>query len=263
MALENLLPSEIRQMWGLKPIGGLPELEQRLENAVRRAFHPEFAGVVDSPGFQPTYPPSLHPEVWGQRPLTDLETTERRLENAIRRAFHPELAGVVESPAFQPTYPPSFHPEVWGRRPLSELDEMERRFEDVMGRVLHPEVWKRRPIEERHWAPPVEMFEKEDKFVIKVELPGMKAEDVDVSVVGDRLVVKGERKSETEVKEEDYYTCERCYGECSRTVALPTDVDAEKIEASFEDGVLEVTFPKTAEVKAKKIPVSVKKKASK
>ncbi|HEY92696.1 MAG TPA: Hsp20/alpha crystallin family protein [Dehalococcoidia bacterium] len=261
MALENL-PSEIRQMWGLKPYGGYPEIEQRLENAVRRAFHPELARGVESPRFQPTYPPSLHPEVWGRRPLTDLGEIEQRLENAIRRAFHPELAG-VEGPAFQPTYPPSLHPEVWGRRPLTDLDEMERHFEDVMGRVLHPEVWKHRPIEERHWAPPVEMFEKEDKFVIKVELPGMKAEDVDASVVGDRLVVKGERKSETEVKEEDYYTCERLYGRCSRAIALPTDADAEKIEASFEDGVLEVTFPKTAEVKAKKIPVSVKKKASK
>ena len=187
----------------------------------------------------------------------------RRFENAIRRAFHPELAGVLESPAFQPTFPPSLHPEVWGQRPLTDLETTERRFEDVLGRVFHPEVWRRYPVQERHWAPPVEMFEKEDKFVIKVELPGMKAEDVDVSVVGDRLVVKGERKSETEVKEEDYYTCERLYGRCSRTIAPPTTADTEKIEASFENGVLEVTFPKTADVKAKKIPVSVKKKAAK
>jgi HSP20 family protein len=140
---------------------------------------------------------------------------------------------------------------------------MERRFEDALGQMLHPEVWRRRPIQERHWAPPVDMFEKEDKFVIRVELPGMKAEDVDVSVVGDTLTVKGERKSEAEVKEEDYYTCERLYGRCSRTIALPTTADAEKIEASFEDGVLEVTLPKSGEVKAKKIPVSVKKKATK
>ena len=214
MAKENLLPSEIRQMWGLSPYGGYPEIE-------------------------------------------------RRLENTLRRLFHPELARGVESPTFKPTFPPSLHPEVWGRRPLTDLEEMGRHFEDALGRVIRPELWRRFPIQETHWAPPVEIFEKGDKVVIKVELPGMKAEDVDVAVVGDRLVVKGERKSETEVKDEDYYTCERCYGECSRTVALPTYVDAEKIEASFEDGVLEVIFPKTAEAKAKKIPVSVKKKATK
>ena len=158
---------------------------------------------------------------------------------------------------------PSEIRQMWGLRPIGGLPEMERRFEDALGRMLHPEVWRRRPIEERHWAPPVEMFEKEDKFVIKVELPGMKAEDVDVSVVGDTLTVKGERKSEGEVKEEDYYACERLYGRCSRTIALPATADAEKIEANFEDGVLEITLPKGGEVKAKKIPVSVKKKATK
>ena len=224
-----------------------------------------------SPSFQPTYyPPSHHPEVWGRRPLTDLEEPQRRFDDNLGRMLRSVYWGphfVTHerhgAPPFQPTYPPSFHPEVWGERPLTDLEEMGRHFEDALGRVIRPELWRRFPIQETHWAPPVEIFEKGDKVVIKVELPGMKAEDVDVAVVGDRLVVKGERKSETEVKDEDYYTCERCYGRCSRTVALPTYVDAEKIEASFEDGVLEVIFPKTAEAKAKKIPVSVKKKATK
>jgi len=89
---------------------------------------------------------------------------------------------------------------------------MERRFEDIFGRPFLPSVWRRLPTEERGWAPPIEVFEKEDKFVVKAELPGMNEEDIDVSVVGDTLTLRGERKAETEVKEEDYYCCERSHG---------------------------------------------------
>jgi HSP20 family protein len=113
---------------------------------------------------------------------------------------------------------------------------------------------------EMGWAPAIEVFEKEDKFVVKAELPGMKEEDIDISVVGDTLTIKGERKAESEVKEEDYYCCERSYGAFSHSIAVPSDVDAKKIEASYEDGVLEVSLPKAPEVKPKKIAVSAKKK---
>jgi HSP20 family protein len=148
-------------------------------------------------------------------------------------------------------------------RPFRELEEMERRFEDILGRPFLPSVWRRLPIEERGWAPAIEVFEKEDKFVVKAELPGMKEEDIDVSVIGDTLTIKGERKAESEVKEEDYYCCERSYGSFSRSIAVPLNVDTKKIDASFEDGVLEVSLPKAPEVKPKKIAVSAKKKASK
>ncbi len=144
-------------------------------------------------------------------------------------------------------------------RPFREMEEMERRFEDIFGRPFAPAVWRRFPAE-MGWAPPIEVFEKEDKFIVKAEIPGMKEEDIDVSVVGDTLTIKGERKAETEVKEEDYYCCERSYGSFSRAISLPSTVDAKKIEASYEDGVLEVTLPKAPEVKPKKISVSAKKK---
>jgi HSP20 family protein len=143
-------------------------------------------------------------------------------------------------------------------RPFRELEEWERRFDDLLGRPL----W-RLPVEERGWMPAVDVFEKEDRFVVKAELPGMKEEDIDVSVVGDTLSIRGEKKTETEVKEEDYYRCERSYGSFYRSIPLPSNVDANKIEASFEDGVLEVALPKSAKVKPKKIAVSAKKKATK
>ncbi len=141
----------------------------------------------------------------------------------------------------------------WGITPWRPLREIEDFFERPMWRL---------PVEERGWMPAVDIFEKDDKFVVKAELPGMKEEDIDVSVVGDTLMIKGEKKTETEVKEENYYRCERAYGSFYRSVPLPSTVDADKIEASFEDGVLEVTLPKSAEIKPKKIAVAAKKKAS-
>ena len=140
-------------------------------------------------------------------------------------------------------------------RPLQELEEWERRLEDSFGRPM----W-RFPVEERGWMPAVDVFEKDDKFVVKAEVPGMKEEDIDVSVIGDTLMIKGEKKTESEVKEADYYRCERSYGSFYRSIPLPSTVDTNKIEADFEDGVLEVSLPKSAEVKPKKVAVSAKKK---
>jgi len=151
----------------------------------------------------------------------------------------------------------------WGLtpwRPLGELEALERRFDDIFSRPFLPSIWRRIPMEERGWAPAIEVFDKEDKFMVKVEVPGIKAEDIDISVVGDTLTIKGERKAESEVKEENYYCCERSYGSFSRSIALPSNVDANKIEANYEDGVLEVSLPKAPEVKPKKVAVSAKKK---
>jgi len=110
--------------------------------------------------------------------------------------------------------------------------------------------------------PAIDIYEKEDKYIVKAELPGMKEEDIDVSVVGDTLTIKGERKTEEEVKDEDYYRCERAYGSFMRSISLPSEVEADKIEAKYEDGVLEVSLPKAAEVKPKRVTVSPRKKAA-
>jgi HSP20 family protein len=142
------------------------------------------------------------------------------------------------------------------------MEDMERRFDELFGRPFLPAAWRHFPVEERGWAPAIEVFEKGDKFVIKAEVPGMKEEDVDVSVVGDTLTIKGEKRAESEVNEEDYYCCERSYGSFFRSIALPSTVDPKKVEASYEDGVLEVTLPKAAEVKTKKVPISAKKASS-
>jgi HSP20 family protein len=138
---------------------------------------------------------------------------------------------------------------------------MQRRFDDILGWPLLPAVWRRIPTMEMGWAPAIDVFEKDDRFVVKAELPGMKEEDINISIVGDTLTVKGERKTESEVKEDDYYCCERSYGSFSRSLAVPSNVDTKKIEANYEDGVLEISLPKIPEAEPKKISVSAKKKA--
>lgn len=151
----------------------------------------------------------------------------------------------------------------WGLmpwRPLREMEELERRFENMFGRSLMPALWRRVQGEGRAWSPALEVLEKEDRYVVKAELPGAKQEDIEVSVVGDTLTIKGEKKAETEVNEEDYHLRECSYGSFYRSIGLPPNVNPQKIEASFDDGVLEVTVPKAAEVKAKKVSVSAKKK---
>ena len=150
----------------------------------------------------------------------------------------------------------------WGLspwRPIRDMEEMERRFDELFSRQFLPETWRRFPLEVRGWAPAIEVFEKGDKFVVKAEVPGMTEKDIDVSVVGDTLSIRGERKAESEVNDDDYYCCERSYGSFLRSIALPSTVDAKKIEASYDNGVLEVILPKAAEVKTKKVPVSTKK----
>jgi HSP20 family protein len=97
--------------------------------------------------------------------------------------------------------------------------------------------------------PHADMYEKNDLLVVKVDLPGIKKEDIQVAVDDGDLVVRGESKTESEVKEEHYYRLERSTGQFYRRLALPFDAQAEKIEANFTDGVLEVRIPRPATAK--------------
>ncbi len=154
-----------------------------------------------------------------------------------------------------------WRPRWWPWRALREMEEeIDRAFEEAFGKGAWPTVWRRwRPvIETRGWAPAVDMFDREDKLVVWAELPGVKKEDIDVSIVGDTLTIRGERKVEEEIKDEDYYCCERAYGSFYRAISLPTDVETSKVEARYKDGVLEVTLPKAKEAKPEKIEVKVK-----
>jgi HSP20 family protein len=104
----------------------------------------------------------------------------------------------------------------------------------------------------------LDMYQKDDAVVVKSAIPGVKPEDIDISITGDVLTIKGETKVEEEVKEENYIRRERRYGAFTRSVSIPVPVVSDKAEAQFEDGVLKLTLPKAEEVKPKTIAVKAK-----
>ncbi len=136
------------------------------------------------------------------------------------------------------------------------LDEMVT-FGDRLGRLfegsLFPALDEEFTISE--WRPVVDIYENDDNFVIKADLPGVDKDHIEVDFKDGVLSLKGERSYENEVKEERFYRKERAYGKFQRSFTLPVDVDPEKIKAEFKDGVLKVEIPKPEEKKPKKITV--------
>jgi len=109
----------------------------------------------------------------------------------------------------------------------------------------------------RSWAPAVDMHETKDDFVLKFELPGVKDKDVSLSITEDLLTVKGERAFTGDSEGENARHIERVYGKFERSVRLPMPVQAEKVKATYRDGVLEVKLPKAEEVKPKAIKIDI------
>jgi len=105
------------------------------------------------------------------------------------------------------------------------------------------------------WAPVLDLAEQDDSFVIEVDLPGVRPEDVDVTLDQNLLTVRGERKTSSVLTNENVRRSERRYGSFLRTISLPAHVDAEGIQADFEDGVLHITVPKAEQAKPRKIKV--------
>jgi HSP20 family protein len=104
----------------------------------------------------------------------------------------------------------------------------------------------------------VDMYETDEDVVVKTAMPGVKPDEVDITITGDTLIIKGETKVEEEIERDCYICQERRYGAFSRSLLLPTSIVAEKARAEFEDGVLTLTLPKTEEVKPKSIKVKAK-----
>jgi HSP20 family protein len=145
-------------------------------------------------------------------------------------------------------------PDITEWRPFREVSrlrrEMDRLWEDYFGpgrRALQPLA--------EAWMPAIDVSESGDKVTVKVEVPGMDAKDIEISMVGDTLTIKGEKKFEKEEKDENYHMVERSYGSFVRALRMPAPVNAEKIEANYKNGVLTITCPKKEEVKPKAIEI--------
>jgi HSP20 family protein len=130
-----------------------------------------------------------------------------------------------------------------------------RGFEDEFDRLVERAFGRERT---SPWMPAMDVYETEDKLVVTVELPGIEAKDVEVSVEDSTLTVSGKREFTTEVKEEHYHRIERRYGSFSRAVTLPQTVDTSKVNADVDKGVLTIEVPKAEKAKPKKIQIKAK-----
>ena len=109
--------------------------------------------------------------------------------------------------------------------------------------------------EGREFTPALDVSETEKELIVKAEVPGMEKKDIDISLSDGVLTIKGEKRQHRQEQSEHYYTAERRYGSFSRTMPLPVEVDTNKVDATYKDGVLKITLPKSETAKPKKIEV--------
>ena len=135
---------------------------------------------------------------------------------------------------------------------LTDLrEEIDRLFDAPLAEFVRSSQWF------SGWTPPLDMNEDKDNVYVRVELPGMKKEEIELSLHEGSLSISGERKTEEKHQEGEVYRAERFFGRFQRTVGLPTPVQTDKVKAQYKDGILTVTLPKAEEAKPKHIDVSI------
>ena len=148
-------------------------------------------------------------------------------------------------------------------RPFAEMARWEHDMERMLGNFL---AGRAQPLfDDRSWPgsglsmrePNLDLYEEKDQIVVKAELPGMNKDDIQVSISDNILTLKGEKKKEEEDTGKDYYRSERAYGAFIRTLPLPAEINPDKVQAAFKNGVLEIRLPKSEEAKKKEIKVKV------
>ena len=136
---------------------------------------------------------------------------------------------------------------------LSLRNAVDRLFDDS---IIRPDLWV---AASRRGDLAIDVYETKDNVVVKASLPGVKPEEIDVTITGNTLTLRGESKEENEVKEENFIRKERRYGSFSRSVTLPDGLKSDQADASFENGMLTLKIPKSEESKPKSIKVKTKK----
>lgn len=145
-------------------------------------------------------------------------------------------------------------PDAWSG--LDQLDQLRREMDRLLELSPFGEFGQSQFFNE--WAPAIDLFEDKDQFIVKAEVPGMKKQDIDISLHNDALTISGERKLEEKKTEGTNYRAERFFGRFQRTVTLPKNVATDKVNASYKDGILTVSLPKSEQAKPKQIEVHVK-----
>jgi len=134
---------------------------------------------------------------------------------------------------------------------LSIKENFDRLLQDYFGGFSEKKA-------EEVWYPLIDIKENPDEIVVAAEIPGMKKSDIKLAISDNQLSIQGERKMEKEEKNETYYRIERTYGKFKRVITLPSEVEDEKVTATYKDGILQIRLPKSEKGKPKKIDINVK-----
>jgi HSP20 family protein len=137
------------------------------------------------------------------------------------------------------------------------MSALQERMNRLMADFRTRTPWAEEEMAQGTWVPAVDIYETKDSIVLNIELPGISKEDISLEVKDSTLTIKGEKKLEKDVKEENYHRMERSYGSFMRAFTLPSTVQQEKVKAKSKDGVLEISIPKAEEAKPKLIKVEL------
>ena len=144
----------------------------------------------------------------------------------------------------------------WKKREMKDLTRFRGELDNLFSRFFDMDFpMSREFFKEGEWFPRVDIKEGKKDVSVAAEIPGCDAKDIELSLDGRILTIKGEKKQESEQKEENIHRVERCYGSFIRKVELPAEVDADKVDASYKDGVLKVALKKVKEPEGKKIEI--------
>jgi HSP20 family protein len=135
------------------------------------------------------------------------------------------------------------------------LSKLKKEMDDLWGRFFGESSFP--GFGDPVWGPPLDVKETKENIVVTAEIPGLSPTEVEVTISGDLLNIKGEKKQEKEEKEESYHLIERRYGAFSRSIRLTSEVDAKNVKASQKDGILTVTLPKSEKAKEKQIKINI------
>lgn len=139
--------------------------------------------------------------------------------------------------------------------PVRDMFSFRNRINHIFDDVFYPINRNEEEFSMESWNPVVDVYDNDDSIVIKAELPGIDKEGIEIDVKDRVLTLKGERSSESEVKDDNYYRRERSFGKFERAFTLPADVDPDKIKADYKDGVLKIDIPKPEEKKPRQITI--------
>ena len=141
--------------------------------------------------------------------------------------------------------------------PFREMSSLQERMNRLMSDYRTRSPFGEEEMAQGSWIPAVDIYETKESIVLNVELPGVTKEDIALEVKDSTLTIKGEKKLEKNVTEENFHRMERSYGSFTRAFTLPSTVQQDKVKAKFRDGILEIMLPKAEEAKPKQIKVDV------